>query len=97
VSTYHLDELASGVYARIRTGAVQPNSAFIIGDEGVTLFDTTYSPAAAREIAADIARVTPKPVDTLVISHHHWDHSWGTQVFAAARVIGHANTVISAG
>ncbi|HEY3057351.1 MAG TPA: MBL fold metallo-hydrolase [Chloroflexota bacterium] len=92
MSPYYLEELARGVYARIGTGPVQPNSAFIVGDGGVTLFDTTYSPAAARAIAADIARVTAKPVDTLIISHHHWDHSWGAQVFSVARVIGHANT-----
>jgi len=89
---YHLEELATGVYARLGSGPIQPNCGFIVGDEDVTLFDTTYSPAAARAIAADVARVTTLPIATVVISHHHWDHAWGTQVFPSARVIGHANT-----
>jgi cyclase len=89
---YHLEELAAGVYARLGSGPIQPNCGFIVGDEDVTLFDTTYSPAAARAIAADVARVTSLPIATVVISHHHWDHAWGAQVFPDARVIGHANT-----
>jgi cyclase len=89
---YHLEELAAGVYTRLGSGPIQPNCGFIVGDETVTLFDTTYSPAAARAIAADVARVTSLPIANVVISHHHWDHAWGTQVFSGARVIGHANT-----
>jgi glyoxylase-like metal-dependent hydrolase (beta-lactamase superfamily II) len=89
---YHLEELAAGVYARLGSGPIQPNCGFIVGDDEVTLFDTTYSPAAARAIAADVARVTARPIGNVVISHHHWDHAWGTQVFSGARVIGHVNT-----
>jgi cyclase len=87
---YRLDELAPGVYARLGRGPVQPNCAFVVGDEGVMLFDSSYSPAAGRAIARDVARVTSKPIATLVLSHHHWDHAWGAQVFGGARVIAHA-------
>jgi len=87
---YRLEELAPGVYARLGRGPVQPNCAFIVGDEGVILFDASYSPAAGRAIAEDVARVTAKPIATLVLSHHHWDHAWGAQVFGGARVVAHA-------
>ncbi len=86
---FSIEELAPGVFARIGGRPLDPNSGIIVGDEGVTLIDSGYSPRAAREIAADIARITPKPVTTVVISHHHWDHSWGNQVFAGAHIIGH--------
>lgn len=91
MSDFHLEELASGVFARIGPRPLDPNSGIIIGDEGVTLIDTAYSPAAARDIKADIARLTAKPVSTVIISHHHFDHSWGNQVFEGARIIGQAN------
>lgn len=91
MAAYRMEELAPGVYARIGGRPLEPNSGIIVGDEGVTLIDTAYSPAAARAIAADIARVTAKPVTTVIISHHHFDHSWGSQVFEGARIIGHAN------
>ena len=88
---FRIEELAPGVYARIGGRALEPNSGIIVGDDGVTLIDSGYSPAAARAILADIARLTPKPVTTVIISHHHFDHAWGNQVFAGARIIGHAN------
>lgn len=91
MSGFRIEELASGVYARIGERPLEPNSGIIVGDEGVTLIDTAYSPAAARAIAADIARLTPKPVTTVIISHHHFDHAWGNQVFSDARILGHAN------
>jgi cyclase len=91
MSGYHIEELARGVYARIGGRPLDPNSGIIVGDEGVTVIDTAYSPAAARAIAADVARITPRPVTTVVITHHHFDHSWGNQVFEGARIIGHAN------
>lgn len=91
MSGYRIEELARGVYARIGGRPLEPNSGIIVGDEGVVVIDTAYSPAAARDIAADIARLTPRPVTTVIVSHHHFDHSWGNQVFAGARILGHAN------
>jgi cyclase len=89
VSDYRLEELAPGVYARLGRGPIQPNCAFIVGDESVLVFDSSYSPAAGRAIVADIARVTSKPISTLVVSHHHWDHAWGAQSFASALIVSH--------
>ena len=100
MSGYRIEELAPGVYARIGGRPLEPNSGIIVGDDGVILIDTAYSPAAARDIKADIARITPRPITTVIISHHHFDHAWGNQVFVAAnpleprmgaRIIGHAN------
>jgi glyoxylase-like metal-dependent hydrolase (beta-lactamase superfamily II) len=89
MSGYRIEELARGVYARIGSRPLDPNSGIIVGEDGVILIDSSFSPTAAREIAADIRRLTPKPVTRVIITHHHWDHSWGNQVFADARIIGH--------
>jgi cyclase len=88
---YRIEELASGVYARIGGRPLDPNSGIVVGEEGVTLIDSGYSPAAGRAIREDIARITDKPVTSVIVTHHHFDHSWGNQEFAGARIIGHAN------
>jgi cyclase len=88
---YRIEELARGVYARIGGRPLDPNSGIIVGEEGVTLIDSGYSPAAGRAIREDIARITDRPVTAVIVTHHHFDHSWGNQVFAGARIIGHAN------
>ncbi len=88
---FRIEELAPGVFARIGSRPLDTNSGIIVGDDGVMVVDSGYSPAAARDLADDIARITAKPVTTLIVSHHHWDHAWGNQVFAGARIIGHVN------
>jgi glyoxylase-like metal-dependent hydrolase (beta-lactamase superfamily II) len=70
---------------------LQPNSGIVVGDDGVLVVDSGYSAAAGREILADIRRITPLPVTCVVISHHHFDHAWGNQVFDQATVVGHTN------
>jgi cyclase len=88
---YRVEELARGVYARIGGRPLDPNSGIIVGEDGVTLIDSGYSPAAGRAIREDIARLTDKPVTSVIVTHHHFDHSWGNQEFAGARIIGQAN------
>jgi cyclase len=88
---WRLEELAAGVFARVGVHPLQPNSGIVVGDGGVLVVDSGYSAAAGRELLADIRRVTSLPVTCVVISHHHFDHAWGNEVFAGATVIGHAN------
>lgn len=89
MSDYRIEELAPGVYARLGRGPIQPNCAFIVGDESVIVYDSSYSPAAGRAIVTDVARVTSRPISTLIVSHHHWDHAWGAQSFPSALIISH--------
>jgi cyclase len=88
---WRLDELAAGVFARVGVHPLQPNSGIVIGESGVLVVDSGYSAAAGRELLADIRRITPKPVTHVVISHHHFDHAWGNEVFDQATVVGHVN------
>ncbi len=67
------------------------NAAFVVTRDGVVLFDALGSPELARELQAEIARITPKPVTHVIVSHYHADHIYGLQVFkdAGATVIAH--------
>ena len=92
MADWHLEELAPGVFAR--TGAshpLQPNSGIIAGDGSVVVIDSGYSTAAGRALLADVRRVTALPVKAVLLSHHHFDHAWGSEAFAGAAVIGHEN------
>lgn len=67
------------------------NAGFIVTPAGVVVVDALGSPALARRLLAEIARVTPQKVTHVVLTHYHADHVYGLQVFeeAGARIIAH--------
>lgn len=57
------------------------NSAFIVTDEGVVVFDTLGSPSLAVKLLQVIRKITDLPVVRVYISHYHADHIYGAQIF----------------
>jgi cyclase len=69
------------------------NCAFIIGETGVIVIDTTVSPASGKELLARIARITPRPVTTIILTHGDLDHIGGLAAFPAGlTIIAQQNT-----
>jgi glyoxylase-like metal-dependent hydrolase (beta-lactamase superfamily II) len=50
------------------------NSGFIVGDTGVIVIDAQISVPAANALLAEIAKVTDKPVSTVILTHSDPDH-----------------------
>ena len=67
------------------------NAGFVVTPAGVVVVDALGSPELARRLMAEIAKVTSKPIHTVVLTHYHADHIYGLQVFkdAGARVVAH--------
>lgn len=67
------------------------NSGFVVTPAGVVVVDALGSPQLARELLAEIARVTPQPVTHVVVTHYHADHVYGLQEFrkAGAKIVAH--------
>lgn len=57
------------------------NAGFIVTPAGVVVIDALGSPQLARELLAEIARVTPQPVTHVIVTHYHADHIYGLQEF----------------
>ena len=57
------------------------NAGFVVTPAGVVVIDALGSPQLARELLAEIARVTPQPVTHVVVTHYHADHIYGLQEF----------------
>ena len=81
-------EIAPGIHL-FRTApygdvGLDGNSIAIISTNGVLVFDTNGTPSAAAAVLAEIRKLTPQPVRYVVNSHWHWDHWYGTEVYARA-------------
>jgi len=61
----------------------------VLGDGEALVIDTRSTPAQARELLADIVRLTPFPVRHVVDSHWHYDHAFGNHDFRPATIWGH--------
>jgi len=59
------------------------NSVAIVTSGGVVVFDANGTPAAAHAVIAQIRKITQQPVRYLVLSHWHWDHWYGAEVYAS--------------
>jgi glyoxylase-like metal-dependent hydrolase (beta-lactamase superfamily II) len=59
------------------------NVSVIAGAAGLLVLDTQASAALAREVVADLRRVSSLPVLFAVNSHVHWDHTFGNGVLQA--------------
>ena len=60
------------------------NAGFVVTDDGVVVIDALGSPALAKELLAEIRRVTPQPVRHVIVTHYHADHIYGLQALQAA-------------
>jgi quinoprotein relay system zinc metallohydrolase 1 len=62
------------------------NTGFIVGRDGVIVIDTGPSRLYGEQQRAAIARVTPKPVAQVYITHQHPDHYLGDQAYAGVPI-----------
>lgn len=84
-----VEQLRDSVYS-VKVGFSQ--AGFVIGDKGVIVIDTTVSTDTAAVLLAQIATVTDKPVDTVIITHSDPDHVGGLPAFSGeVDVIAHEN------
>ena len=68
------------------------NSGVIVGDHGVIVIDAKTSAAGGKELLDDIAKITPKPVTAVILTHSDGDHVNGLASFpAGVKVIAHEN------
>ena len=67
------------------------NSLVVVGDEGVLITDPANSRRAAA-LKAEIETLTALPVTQIVLSHEHYDHIGGTELFPDAEIYAHAAT-----
>jgi len=92
----------TGVLAGTPGNIFSVNSGIVIGNDAVLVVDTLTSAKEAEGFAADIQKVTNKPVRYVVNTHYHLDHVFGNSFFAdmEVRIIGHVkcrDAVISSG
>ena len=92
---FQLVKVADGVYAGIAKpgGLASGNAGFIVGDGGVLIVDTFFTPIAVEELIGEIGKLTAQPLKYAVNTHYHLDHTGGNQVLAARNVpiIAHDN------
>ena len=72
------------------------NASFFVTGDSVVVVDALGSPELARELLAEIARITPKRVSHVIVTHYHADHIYGLQVFkeAGATIVAHRDALL---
>ncbi|WP_170504827.1 MBL fold metallo-hydrolase [Ruegeria arenilitoris] len=80
-------KLAENVYSM---DALHYNSLVVIGEDGVLITDPA-NPFRAGLLKEEIAKLTDLPVSRIVMTHEHYDHVGGTDVFPNADVVAQEN------
>lgn len=85
---YGWERLADGV-GRRRLPGWDATVGLVVGTRAVLLYDTGSSLAEGAELRAQITALTGgRKVTHIALSHPHFDHVFGTAVFAGAEVFG---------
>jgi glyoxylase-like metal-dependent hydrolase (beta-lactamase superfamily II) len=85
-----MKQLKPDVWAGL--GGAGGNSTIIIGKTSVIVVDAKTHEAGAKDLLAEIAKITPKPVTTAIITHSDGDHVNGLVAFPAGiKIIAHQN------
>src|SRR6266436_6182657 len=60
---------------------LKENSMVYVGDNFVTVIGATWTPETARLLAAEIKKVTPKPITEVIDTNYHPDRAGGNAYF----------------
>ena len=84
-------EVSEDIYAYIQPDGTWylNNTGFLASPHGVIAVDASSTEGRTRAYLEAIAAVTPKPVRTLVNTHHHGDHTYGNCLFTGATIVAH--------
>jgi cyclase len=92
---FTVKKIGEGVYAAVSPdhSKAGSNAGFIVGANGIVVVDTFETTGAAKELLAEIRKVSSLPVRYVVNTHYHLDHTGGNAVFAdaGATIIAHRN------
>src|SRR5437667_6398510 len=92
---FTVKKIGVGVYAAISGDGSKAgsNAGFIVGSNGVTVVDTFVDLAPAKELLAEIRKITNLPIRYVINTHYHLDHTGGNAVFAeaGATILAHHN------
>ncbi|WP_454852694.1 MBL fold metallo-hydrolase [Promicromonospora soli] len=80
-------EAADGVLVR-RYQELDLSVGLVVGGESCLIVDTGGDAGQGAELAAAVREVTPLPWQ-VVLTHSHFDHSFGTEAFAPCAVWAH--------
>lgn len=97
---FDVQPLAKDVYAVVRKEppglAVDSNVLLIVNQEDVVMVDANIGPESATATLAALARITSKPVSTIIATHYHDDHMGGVATvrakFPNVKLIAHKST-----
>ena len=56
------------------------NSIMLVGAERVVIVDTTDTIETGREVMKEFRKITSKPIEAIIYTHHHSDHLGGAEV-----------------
>jgi len=90
---YATHEVAKGLYMLEGTGGFTGgNIALSVGDDGVVMIDDGIS-KALKVMQQAIKKITSQPVDFLINTHFHWDHTGNNAVMvdSGTRIFAHEN------
>src|SRR5437016_8562730 len=74
------------------SGCTGCNSTVIVGRTSVVVVDAKQTEAGAKDLLAEIAKITPKPVNTVILTHSDGDHVNGLVAYPAGiTIISHEN------
>ena len=72
--------VTDGVHVAV--GYALANSILIEGENTNIIIDTTGTEETAREVKALFDAINPNPVESIIYTHNHADHTYGATVFA---------------
>ena len=89
-ATLTMKQLKPNVWVGL--GGAGGNSTIIVGQTGVIVVDAKQTEQGAKDLLAEIAKITPKPVKTVILTHSDGDHVNGLVAYPAGiEIISHEN------
>src|SRR5436190_506647 len=89
-ATLTMKQLKPNVWVGL--GGSGGNSTIIIGQTGVIVVDAKQTEQGAKDLLAEIAKITPKPVKTVMLTHSDGDHVNGLVAYPPGiTIIAHEN------
>src|SRR6476620_12115658 len=79
--TVVLTPLQGHLYVAEDNFYLKENSMVYVGDSFVTVVGATWTPETAKLLAAEIKKVTPKPITELIDNNYHPDRAGGNAYF----------------